>query len=88
MKVKIFTQPSCPTCPPAKELGKKLQREGIKVDWQDTSTIDGLSDAQYYGIMSTPSIVIVDNENKEIKSWRGEVPSLQAVKNQISKVKK
>ena len=27
MILKIFTQPNCPKCPSAKELGKKLKKE-------------------------------------------------------------
>ena len=31
MEIKIFWQKTCPACPPAKELKKKLQEEGFKV---------------------------------------------------------
>lgn len=80
MLVKIFTQAQCSNCPPAKELGKKLEREGVKIDWQDTSTIDGLTEAQFYSVLSTPTIVITDDEGGEIKSWRGETPAIKEIK--------
>jgi hypothetical protein len=43
-------------------------------------TIDGLAEASFYSIRSTPSIVIEDEEEREVISWRGVVPTLQEVK--------
>lgn len=79
MEIKIFTKPDCPKCPAAKELGEVLLKEGYNVIFYDISTIDGLAEAQFYGVMATPTIVIVKN-NQEIKSWRGESPSFEEIK--------
>jgi hypothetical protein len=46
-------------------------------------TIDGLAEASFYSILSTPSIVIEDEEEKEVMSWRGVVPTLQEVKQHL-----
>lgn len=67
--LKIFTQPVCPACPPAKELGKKLENK-IQVKYFDTLTPDGLAEAQFYNVMSTPTLVLVEDK-KEIKQWIG-----------------
>jgi len=70
MKIlKIFTQPLCPACPPAKELGERL-KESVKIEYVDVSTPDGLAEAQFYNIMSTPTLVLVE-DNKEIQAWIG-----------------
>ena len=49
----------------------------------DLDTIDGLAEASFYSILSTPSIVIEDEEEREVISWRGVVPTLQEVKQHL-----
>jgi len=78
--IKIFIKAKCPKCPAAKEIETELKREGVPVFHYDLDTIDGLAEASYYSILSTPSIIIEDEEEKEVISWRGVVPSLQEVK--------
>lgn len=78
MILKIFTQSNCPKCPAAKKLGKeteKLRNPEIKVEYYDVSTINGLAEASFYTVLSTPGLILCDNQGKEIKGWRGEVPS-------------
>jgi len=33
-----------------------------------------MAEAAYYGVLSTPSIVVAKEDGKEIKTWHGEVP--------------
>jgi hypothetical protein len=84
MKVKIFWQESCTRCPPAKELGKKLETEGKKVEYYDISTPDGLAEAMFHDVLSTPSLIVTDGLKKEIATWRGETPSMEKVKKFLS----
>jgi len=84
MDVNIFWQEHCPNCPPAKDLGKKLEEKGIKVNYFNVKEIDGLATATLFGIMSTPSVVIAE-EDSEIKSWKGEVPEFEEVSRQIER---
>jgi hypothetical protein len=84
MEVKIFWQEQCPNCPPAKELGKKLEEEGIKVEYFNIKEVDGLSTATLFGIMSTPSVVVSEGDS-EIASWKGDVPSIEEVKKQLER---
>ena len=60
--LKIFTQPSCAACPEAKELGKKLE-DKVNVEYYDISEPKGLSEATFYGIMATPTLILVENKN-------------------------
>jgi hypothetical protein len=78
--IKIFTKAHCPKCPAVREIGTELKREGVSVFNYDLDTIDGLAEASFHSILSTPSIVIEDEEEREVISWRGVVPSLQEVK--------
>ena len=79
MVVKVFWQENCPNCPTAKELGKKLQDNGVEVEFHDVKDIDGLAQAAIYSIMATPSIVVSEGNNEEVKSWRSVVPSADEV---------
>lgn len=78
MIVKIFWQDECPHCPAAKNLGNDLERKGMKVEYHDIKTIDGLAEASFFNIMSTPSFVITDG-NREIKLWKGKNPGMEEI---------
>jgi len=77
--IKIFTKAECPKCPAMEEIGQKLKREGIPVFKYDVDTTEGLAEASFYSILSTPSLLIEDEE-KEVAAWRGTTPSIQEVK--------
>jgi len=79
MKIKIFWQKNCSHCPEAKNIGKQLEKE-TTVQYFDIGTVDGLAEASYYDIASTPSIVIVDNDDNEIKIWRGKTPDIEEIR--------
>ncbi len=71
MKIKLFWKDDCPKCPEAKAL-----LDGApNVELYNLNDLDGLSEGAFYGIMATPSIVVCDDGGKEIKAFRGEVPS-------------
>lgn len=80
MRVKLFVKKSCPRCPEAKAVTAGLDG----VEQYDLDDVEGLSEAAFYGVLSTPSIVIVDENGKEVASWRGEVPSKTDLAAQIS----
>ncbi len=82
--VKIFTRAQCPKCPAAKDLGKRLEREGVAVFQYDVDTPEGLAEASFYSVYSTPSLMIEDEEGKEVAGWRGRVPTLGEVKQHLS----
>jgi hypothetical protein len=83
MKIKIFWQKNCPNCPKANHIGKQLEKE-MTVQYFDVSTVDGLAEASYYNIVSTPSIAIVDNDENEIKIWRGKTPNLEEIREEAA----
>ncbi len=81
--IKIFTKAKCPKCPAVKQIGKELKKEGLPVLHYDLDTVDGLAEASFCSIRSTPSIVIEDEDEKEVISWRGVVPTLREVKQHL-----
>jgi len=79
MKIKIFWQKNCSRCPEAKNVGKQLEKEA-EVQYFDVDSVDGLAEASYYDIASTPSIVALDNNDNEIKIWRGNAPGMEEIR--------
>jgi glutaredoxin len=75
MRIQIFTQRDCPRCPPAKEALMEIKSErGVEVSEFDVETVDGMAEAAFYGIMTTPATVLVNSSGDEIISWRGVAP--------------
>ncbi len=79
MQIKIFWQPECPKCPKAKELGEALKRMGFEVQLYNTKEIDGMAESVYYDVLSTPSVVVIDNGERKA-AWYGEVPNTDSIK--------
>lgn len=80
MRIKLFVRRNCPRCPEAKAITADLRN----VEHYDVDEIEGLSEAAFYGVLSTPSIVVVNGTGKEVASWRGEVPSKEDLASLIS----
>jgi glutaredoxin-related protein len=59
---KMFYSQTCRNCPPVKEFAKKLPIPGEEVD---VSTDLGLNSARKYNVMSTPTVILFD-ENDHI----------------------
>lgn len=74
-KIKVFWKENCAKCPAA----KALVAESPKAELFNIDEVDGLAEAAFYGVMSTPSIVVTDGNGQEIQSWRGEVPSREEI---------
>lgn len=70
-KIKVFWKIDCPKCPAA----KALVTSSPNAELFSLDEVDGLAEAAFYGVMSTPSIIITNGDGQEIASWRGEVPS-------------
>jgi len=83
MILKLFTQPGCPACPPAKNLAQKLEKEQtLRVEYIDVSQSQGLEEARKYGVMATPTFVLIDKTVKKI--WAG-LPSEEEILEEIKK---
>ena len=72
MKIKLFWSENCPKCPQAKDTVSDFG----EVEYYNVGESDGLAEAAFYGVMSTPSIILVNKEGREVTSWLGEVPQV------------
>lgn len=90
MILKVFTQPNCPKCPSTKALIHRLKvdlptdKVKLKVEEYNVSTVDGLAEASFYTVMTTPTILLCNDKSKILKEWRGETPSLKAIFKELS----
>ena len=62
--IKLFVQSRCPKCPQAKQVGNALKEEGFKVLEYDLETADGLAEASFYGVQSTPTFILEDQDRR------------------------
>ena len=79
-KVKLFWKAECPKCPQAKVVGNVLRREGLEVIDYDIDTVDGLAEATYYGVLSTPTLIVEDPDENPIADFRGTIPSPEEIR--------
>jgi len=84
--IKVFVQRGCAKCPQAKLVGETLRGEGFTVMEFDVSTADGLAEAAFYSVQSTPTIIVADSQENPIADFRGDVPSAQKVRELMSQI--
>lgn len=70
MVLKVFVKEDCPNCPAAKEVASKFPFSRL-FDLDDS---EGLAEAAFHSVLCTPSIVLVDDNEAVIQSWRCHVP--------------
>lgn len=81
-RVKFFFKKDCPKCPAAKAVVSQLPED--LVEYHNLDEVDGLTEGAYYMVVGTPTTIVVDDQGREVKSWRGEVPELVALKEVLS----
>jgi len=70
VQIKLFVKDDCPRCPAAKNA-----LEGIEdVQIYNVDELDGLTEATFHGVLSTPSVLLLDSSGFEVFSWRGTAP--------------
>ena len=64
---KIFIkEKGCPKCHKVLKDSKVLKDKEVEFQVYDVDTVDGLAEASYYGVMSTPAIVRVNKQGEEV----------------------
>ena len=70
MMLKVFVKNDCPNCPAAKEVANQFPFSRLF----DLDDADGLAEAAFHSVLCTPSMVLVDDQEMVIQSWRCHVP--------------
>jgi glutaredoxin len=82
MKLKVFTLPTCPSCPLAKIIASEVaQKFGIAFSEVNMATEEGLNEGLAYDIRSAPSIVI----DEEVIA-RGRLISKEKLEEEVKKI--
>ena len=84
MTVKMFVKDGCSKCPAAKVVAGKLKEDGIEVQEYSMETAEGLAEGVFYGVMATPTMMVVNGEDEPVSAWRGIVPAPEEVKQAIA----
>lgn len=64
----LFTTPSCPNCPRAKET---LLKSDLEVQVVDASTPEGLDLAKQHQVMQVPSLILQKKNGQGFQSFHG-----------------
>ena len=86
--MKVFWQEDCIRCTPAKEMCNILieRKASVNLKLFDIGTIDGMAEAAFHEVISTPTIILVDEDDNELHAWRGEAPSLEELESSINDI--
>ncbi|NPE09659.1 MAG: hypothetical protein GNW80_15340 [Asgard group archaeon] len=42
-----------------------------------------MSEGVYFDVLSTPSFIIVDESDSEVKAWRGDLPTVELLQKEL-----
>lgn len=76
----LFLREGCDSCPEALAACDGI--EDLTV--HDLEHVDGITQAAAFGVHTAPSVLVVDNDGREIASWRGEVPDRDSLRSLVS----
>ena len=77
--IKLFWKKDCVKCPAAKKIFNGLKEKNLMTQEFDMNTVDGLAEGAFYSVLSTPTMLAIDENDNEILSWRGIVPTMKEV---------
>ena len=81
--IKVFVKDGCNKCPAAKAVAGRLKDEGFNVHEYRLDTAEGLAEGVFFGVMATPTMLLVDEDENTLAAWRGVVPIPEEVKDAI-----
>lgn len=81
-KILVFTSPTCPHCPSALRLAREIEksRDDVKVEEYSTATKDGARKAEYYNVMSVPTVFVRGPAHNQNIGFRGTPPKDRLLK--------
>jgi len=84
----LFVSSKCPVCPRAEKIAKRLAREyaaqGLELNKVRLKTSEGKLLADEFNIRATPTIILLDEDEKEQKRIVG-VPEEGSLRGEIEK---
>jgi len=83
MKILFFWNDKCPNCHLAQKL---LDNLNVAYKQLNTDDVEGMTEAAFYSVQGTPTIIIIDNDDFVVKAWYSEIPDQETLKNAIKNV--
>ena len=80
-RFKLFWKEDCPKCPAAKDVMRQLKLDGFHTMEHNLETSEGLAEAAFYSILSTPSILLTDEKENLVAEWRDHIPTIDEARN-------
>lgn len=77
MVLKVFLKEDCPNCPAAREVASQFPFSRL----YNVDDSEGLAEAAFHSVLCTPSMILVDDEDHVIQSWRCHVPRPSEIAN-------
>ena len=87
-RFKLFWKENCPKCPAAKDVIRQLQLDGFHTMEHNLETSEGLAEAAFYSILSTPSILLTDEKENLLAEWRDHIPTIDEARNAANDTKR
>ncbi|UCG70176.1 MAG: thioredoxin family protein [Thermoplasmata archaeon] len=78
MKIELFYNPTCPICPRAKKLVKKVLKKYPQVEYDELNAYENQDRVMALGFETVPAIVI------DGKLWHVGMPDKKALKKEIA----
>lgn len=76
----LFIQDDTPLCPEAIVACSGLEDLSVF----DLSHVEGRAEAAVHSVSNVPSVLVLDNDGREIAAWRGEVPDRESLRSLLS----
>ena len=70
---KYFTGVDCPLCKQTEGLIESLKDKGFTVEKYSNDNPDGLAELSYHSILSVPTLMLFEGEDKKTAEWIGEI---------------
>lgn len=77
--LKVFVKDGCVRCPSAKHVANLARLRGYEVHEYDVGTAEGMAEGAFYGVLSTPTVMVVDEAENPVRYWRGAAPDAEEV---------
>jgi pyruvate/2-oxoglutarate/acetoin dehydrogenase E1 component len=67
-----------------KQITEQLKQDGYEIEYFDLGTVEGLAEGAYHSVMATPTLLLVDEDDRELAEWRGVIPGLEEIKRECA----
>lgn len=75
MIVTFLYEPNSPSARNVEQLTRSLDAARSQYRLLDADSVDGVAQAELYGVMRRPALLITQDDGKLVRLWQGNLPS-------------